>query len=49
MKNDEYLSDSVKSYVVFNKIYGSEIQNYIKTINLNKSVRSDFLSIVSEA
>ena len=45
VKNDEYLSDSIKNYFVFTEISDSEIQNYIKTMNPNKSVRSDVPSI----
>ena len=46
VKNDEYLSDSVKNDFVFNEISDSEIQNYINYIksnymNPNKSVCSD--------
>ena len=40
VKNDEYFSDSVKNDFVF-----SEIINYIKTMNPNKSVLSDVPSI----
>ena len=45
LKNDEYLSDSIKNYFVFTEISDSEIQNYIKTMNPNKSVRSDVPSV----
>ena len=45
VKNDEYLSDSVKNDFVFNEISDSEILNYIKTLNPNKSVRSDVPNI----
>ena len=45
VKNDKYLSDSVKNYFVFNKISDSEVLNYIKTMNPNKSMRSDVSSI----
>ena len=45
VKNDEYCSGSVKNYLGFNEISNNEIQNYIKTMNLNKSVRSDVPSI----
>ena len=45
VKNNEYLSDSVKNYFVCNEICDSEIQNYIKTMNTIKSVRSDVPSI----
>ena len=45
LKNTEYLSDSVKKYFVSNVISGSEIQNYIKTMNPNGSVLSDISSV----
>ena len=45
IKNDEYLSQSIKNYFVFNEIIESEIENYIKTMNPNKSVHSDVPSI----
>ena len=45
VKNNVYLSESIKNYFVFTEISDSEIQNYIKTMNPNKSVRSDVPSI----
>ena len=45
VKNDEYLSGSVENDYVFNEISDSEILNYIKTLNPNKSVRSDVPNI----
>ena len=37
VKNNKYCSSSVKNYFDFNGISNSEIQNYIKTMNPNKS------------
>ena len=45
VKIDECFSDSVKNDFVFSEISDSEIMNYIKTMNPNKSVRSDVPSI----
>ena len=45
LMNDAYCSGSVKNDFVFNEISDSEIQNYTKTMNLDKSVRSDVPSI----
>ena len=42
--NDEFSLDSVKNGFVFKSISVSEIANYIKTMNLNKSVCSDVVS-----
>ena len=45
LRNDEYLFDSIKNDFVFNEISDSEVENYIKNMNPNKSVRSDVPSI----
>ena len=42
---DEFSIGSVKNGFVFKNISAREIENYIKTMNPNKSVRSDVPSI----
>ena len=42
---DEFSLDSVKNSFIFKDISESEIENYIKKMNPNKSVRSDVPSI----